>query len=77
MIKRDPVLTALNEHEGRDGDIWEDVIYQMPGYDEAATREASAKTKHTVAVIGGTDYWYIPWYGWRRGYGRPTRGAQR
>ena len=64
MRTRDPVLTALNEHEGTDDDVWEDVIYPHPGYDEAATRVALRSAKYDVAIIDGVSYWYYPWYGW-------------
>jgi len=58
-IRRDEVCEALNAYP--DDNLWEDVIYQMPGYDEAATDRAYEELERNrdwadVAVIGGVTY---------------------
>ena len=58
-IRRDEVCEALNAYP--DDNIWNDVIYPMPGYDEAATDAAYQELERNrdwadVAVIGGVTY---------------------
>lgn len=60
------VLTLLNEHEGAD---IEDILDDLPGYDETATAAARRNWAGRLApvdvvVIGGTTYYLLPWHGW-------------
>ena len=54
MSNQQQTLDALNDYVG--GDIWGDVILQLPGYDEAATKELDPGYRSDVVIIDGVTY---------------------
>jgi hypothetical protein len=54
MSNQQQTLDALNDYVG--GDIWDDLINQLPGYDEKATQELDPGHRSDVVVIDGVTY---------------------
>lgn len=48
------VLAALNDYTG--DNIWQDVIYDLPGFDEEGTDAADPSWSSTQFVAGGLTY---------------------